>query len=201
MMKILVADDEAGMRTMLHVALVRLGYEVVLAENGREAWDLFCREPVRMVVSDWLMPEMDGLALCQKIRARRAGDYTYFLLFTGKSGPESYREAMTREVDDFLTKPLDMDDLVIRLRVAERMLGLRAHVEKLERIFAICSYCKKIRDDQGQWLPLDVFLSQRGEISFSHSYCPECNRTQVEPMVEEFRTRMRRGTRKLPAAL
>jgi phosphoserine phosphatase RsbU/P len=90
-MKILIADDEPVAAKVLQRALEMLGHQVILATNGTEAWEAFDREPVRLVVSDWLMPGIDGLALCKKIRERKKTPYTYFILLTSQeTGPENY---------------------------------------------------------------------------------------------------------------
>ncbi|HSJ02896.1 MAG TPA: response regulator, partial [Verrucomicrobium sp.] len=98
--------------------------EVVTAQDGRAAWELLSREPIRVVVSDWSMPEMDGLELCSRIRSREGADYVYFILLTKTCASESNQEsAHAAGVDDFLVKPLSQRDLRLRLSVAERIVG------------------------------------------------------------------------------
>ena len=101
-----------------------------------------------MVVSDWSMPQMDGLELCRRIRKAAGPDYTYFILLTARDASgENQQAAADAGVDDFLTKPLNFDELWNRLRVAERILRYATQVRQLEEMLPICSYCKKIRDD------------------------------------------------------
>ena len=83
-MKILIAEDDPVAAKILQRALENMGHEVVAAANGDEAWSAFDRDPVRVVVSDWFMPGLDGLALCTKIRARAKTPYTYFILLTSQ---------------------------------------------------------------------------------------------------------------------
>ena len=106
-MKILVAEDDNVSRRILHRNLTRLGHTVSEASNGSEAWTILQQEPIRIVVSDWMMPEMNGLDLCRRLRERGDANYIYFVLLTAREGDENHREAMAAGVDDFLTKPLE----------------------------------------------------------------------------------------------
>ena len=122
-MKILAVEDDAVARAVLRQALRRLGHEAVEAADGEQAWELLQKEPVRVIVSDWLMPKLDGLELCRRVRGRTHAEYTYFILLTGNDATaDNQREAADAGVDDFLTKPLNFDELWTRLRVAERIL-------------------------------------------------------------------------------
>ena len=107
-MKILVAEDDPVSVKILQFTLQHYGHEVVTAEDGQKAWETFDRDPVRVIVSDWMMPGMDGLDLCKKVRQRPKTDYTYFILLTAiNTGRDNLRKAMDAGIDDFLTKPLD----------------------------------------------------------------------------------------------
>lgn len=173
--KILAVEDDAVARAVLRQALRRLGHESVEAADGEAAWELLQTEPVRVVVSDWMMPRMDGLDLCRQIRARAGRDYIYFILLTSRDATEENQMVATDAgVDDFLTKPLDLTELWTRLRVAERILKYTTQVRQLEEMLPICSYCKKIRDDQNYWQQLEGYISERTGSDFSHSVCPDC---------------------------
>ena len=151
-MKVMAVEDDAVARRILTQALGKLGHEVVEAEDGEAAWDLWQTEKTRIIVSDWLMPKSDGLGLCQKLRALKGQDYVYFILLTGSEASiENKRMTAEAGVDDFLTKPLDFQELWMRMRVAERIVRTTQQVRQLEELLPICSYCKKIRDDQNYW--------------------------------------------------
>jgi CheY-like chemotaxis protein len=131
-MRILIAEDDTTSRVILDDILTRLGHEVVAVTNGQEAWATFNRDHVSLIISDWMMPDLDGLELCRRIRAENRAKYTYIILLTALEGKESYLEAMEAGADDFATKPLDSDQLHARLRVAERILGLQRDLVQLE---------------------------------------------------------------------
>ncbi len=195
-MKILAVEDDAVARAVLNKALQRLGHDVVLAPDGEAAWQLVERDPVRVSVSDWMMPEVDGLELCRRIRRRAGVEYVYFILLTGRDATaENQRTAADAGVDDFLSKPLDVSELWTRLRVAERILRYTTQVRQLEELLPICSYCKKIRDDHNYWQQIEGYISERTGSDFSHSVCPDCYTRVILPQLESLRASVPPPTR------
>jgi phosphoserine phosphatase RsbU/P len=187
--KILAVEDDAVARAVLRQALRRLGHEAIEAADGEAAWELLQQQDtVRVVVSDWMMPRMDGLELCQRIRERVGAEYTYFILLTSRDATEENQTtAADAGVDDFLTKPLDLPELWTRLRVAERILRYTKQVRQLEEMLPICSYCKKIRDDQNYWQQLEGYISVRTGSDFSHSVCPDCYQQVLVPELTKMK--------------
>src|SRR6185436_8838949 len=122
-MRVLIAEDDQDSRELLTWMLQKLGYQVIAATNGKEAWEAYRRGRFRVVISDVLMPEIDGLELCRKIRLHKQSKYTYFIMITALIGKKDYLEGMEAGADDFVTKPVDPDELKARLRVAERNIG------------------------------------------------------------------------------
>ena len=127
-MNTLIADDDPITRLLLSSALTKLGHTVREAKNGREAWYAWLSGEYPLVISDWMMPDLDGLEFCRRIRADPRAEYSYIILLTACSGKSNYLEAMTAGADDFITKPLEMDAFAARVHVAERILGLHARL-------------------------------------------------------------------------
>ncbi|HEY6222443.1 MAG TPA: response regulator, partial [Gemmatimonadales bacterium] len=100
-MRVLIAEDDAVGRLTLQAMLTAAGFEVTAATDGQEALDAWRLTAARVVISDWMMPAMDGLALCRHIRDARSSLYTYFILLTGRGGKESFLTAMESGIDDF----------------------------------------------------------------------------------------------------
>jgi two-component system, NtrC family, sensor kinase len=173
-LNLLVAEDDATTRLLLESTLKRRDYEVVAVENGREAWRILEHRHFPVVISDYLMPEMDGFELTRRIRAARPDNYTYVILLTSVRGKVNHLEAIDAGVDDFVPKPFDPDLLNARLRVAQRILGLQQHAAQLEGLLRICSSCKKIHDTGDTWTQLEGYISRHSELTFSHTYCPVC---------------------------
>lgn len=172
-MKILIADDDSISRKILALTLAQLGHTVISAENGSQAWAICERERISLLLSDWMMPEMDGLELCRKIRAREE-PYTYIILLTALEGKQKYLEGMEAGADDFITKPFDREQLAARLRAAERILNLQAEVQQLQELLPLCAWCRKIQDGGEHWVPLEAYVANLMGRDVSHSICPEC---------------------------
>lgn len=186
--KILAVEDDAVARAVLRRAIRHLGHEPVEAADGEAAWDALQHDTVRVIVSDWTMPRCDGLDLCRRIRARTGAEYIYFILLTSRDATQDNQAAAADAgVDDFLTKPLDVSELWMRLRVAERILQYTTQVRQLEAMLPICSYCKKIRDDRNYWQQLEGYISERTGSDFSHSVCPDCYTRIVVPELQAIK--------------
>lgn len=187
-MKILAVEDDPVALAVLKRALRKLGHEVVAVKDGHAALEYLASDPVRVVVSDWLMPEVDGLELCRRVRSRLGSDYVYFILLTGQQPSEdNQREAIEAGVDDFLQKPLQMQEIWMRLRVAERIVHFATQVRQLEQFLPICGYCKKIRDDSNYWQQIESYINARTGTDFSHSICPDCYDKVVQPQLDALR--------------
>ncbi|HWZ94064.1 MAG TPA: response regulator [Opitutaceae bacterium] len=188
-MNILAVEDDILARKIICRSLRRLNHEVIEAADGEEAWTRLQAGGVRVVVCDWMMPRLDGLDLCRRIRARTGAEYVYFILLTGNTASdENQRAAAEAGVDDFLTKPLDPQEIWMRLRVAERILRYATQVSQLETFLPICSYCKKIRDDKNYWQQIESYINKRTGTDFSHSVCPDCYQRVIVPELEKLRT-------------
>ena len=132
-LKILMADDSATSRLVLQRALERLGHEALVARDGVEAWSSFLLARPSVVISDWVMPSMDGAELCRRIRQESDGPYTYFVMLTSLEDKEHVLDGMRAGADDYLTKPLDEHELEVRLIAAARVTELHDRLEDLKR--------------------------------------------------------------------
>jgi signal transduction histidine kinase len=124
-MRVLIAEDDRIARRLLQAALVSWGHEVVTAANGKEAWELLQQSEFPLVLTDWVMPEMDGLELIRRIRARPVeSGYVYIILLTARSEKEDVIVGIDTGANDFVTKPFDRGELRVRLQAGERILLL-----------------------------------------------------------------------------
>src|SRR5690348_7787245 len=122
--QVLVADDDPLQRTKLSVLLRKSGYEVVEAAHGAEAWELLRQQPIRLLFTDWMMPEMNGLQLIEQIRRTDLGHYVYIILCTGKDSKTDLVAGIRSGADDFLSKPANPEELRARLHAGERVIEL-----------------------------------------------------------------------------
>jgi len=132
-MQILIAEDERITRRNLHRQLEKWGHDVVAAEDGAEAWDLLQEKDIRIVITDWVMPRMDGLQLVERIRGRTNARYIYVILLTSKTEKQDIVEGMDAGADDFLSKPVDRNELQARLRAGIRIIELEQDLEQRNR--------------------------------------------------------------------
>ena len=193
-MDILIAEDDAISRSLLEKVLSNWGHTVYSTVDGQAAWEMLQQHPeVKMVVSDWMMPNMSGLELCSRIRQNPTDGYVYVILLTALARKEELVQGFEAGADDYVTKPFDRSELSMRIKVGERIVALErelaarvteleeslSHIKKLEGLLPICSHCKKIREPGAsgksqQWRGLEEYISQRSDAQFTHSICPEC---------------------------
>ena len=137
-MQILIAEDDRVSALKLRRSLEKMGHQVEVAEDGLQAWSMVNSVETSLLISDWMMPGLDGLELCRRIRGRTDSLYTYVILLTSRDSREDRLEGLQAGADDFLAKPLDMGELVARLNVARRILTmqgeLRAHADQLAQM-------------------------------------------------------------------
>ncbi|HLJ09900.1 MAG TPA: HD domain-containing phosphohydrolase [Planctomycetaceae bacterium] len=125
-MRVLIVDDDEIALELLSAVLVDSGYEVEVARNGREALEILRTGRHRLVVTDWEMPEMDGIQLCRKIRERHFSGYIYVILVTCRDGTANVVEGLDAGADDFIAKPFQPAELCVRLRTGVRLLSLES---------------------------------------------------------------------------
>jgi len=124
--KVLIAEDDPISRRLLEVFLTRWGYEVAIAANGTEALQVLeSKDAPRLAVLDWMMPGLEGVQVCQKIREHKDRPYTYILLLSARTQKEDLLRGLESGADDYLTKPFDAQELRARLHVGQRILQLQ----------------------------------------------------------------------------
>lgn len=188
-MKILIAEDDAVTRRLLEASLSRWGYEVVAAADGAQAWDfLQAPDPPQLVILDWCMPQMEGVQVCRQARQRQSLRSAYIILLTSRGAKMDIVRGLEAGADDYITKPFHPDELRARVQVGCRVLRLQqaladrvrqledalTSVKTLQGLLPICSYCKKVRDDQNYWHRVETYIAGHSEIRFSHGVCPDC---------------------------
>jgi two-component system cell cycle response regulator len=132
-MRVLIAEDSVVARKLLERNLQQLGYEVVATEDGAQAWAAYQQAPTPIVITDWEMPQMNGVELCRAIRQHPTEQYTYLMMLTARGQKEDKLEALDAGADAFLSKPLDIAELQANLRVAERILQAEADLQAQKR--------------------------------------------------------------------
>lgn len=180
-MNIIVAEDDLLTREIIVKILKNLGHEVRPFATGDEAWAANEQEQAEVIFSDWLMPGMDGLELCHKIRHSNSKNYVYFILATGGRTEDADHDAAVRAgVDDFLVKPINPDEVWRRLFVAKRILDFTRHIRRIQALLPACMFCKKMRDDNAYWTDFEAYIQEQPTEDSNTYICPDCQHAQAD---------------------
>jgi DNA-binding response OmpR family regulator len=184
---------------LLQLILPTWGYEVMTATDGNEAWQMLqAQDPPSLTILDWMMPGLDGLEICQRVRQTPTLSSVHLILLTGKNERAAVVAGLQAGADDYLIKPFDPQELQARLQVGARGVQLQtqltrqikdlevslAQAKHLEGYLSICSYCKKIRDEEDAWQQLEHYFELHSQLLFSHSICPTCYEQHVQPELD-----------------
>ena len=120
----MIAEDDPPSRLIHQMTVEKCGYECLVAKDGEEAWEIFRDSEVDVVLSNWMMPNVDGLELCRRVRGEKRDAYTYFILLSARGEREHVLTGVDAGADDYLTKPLDVEELKVRLISASRVTSL-----------------------------------------------------------------------------
>jgi len=131
MLKVLIAEDDRVSARILENHLNKWGYQVFLEKNGEEAWKTLDRENIQIAILDWMMPKLNGIQLCKKIRKRETDLYTYLILLTARTSTEDIVKGLNAGADDYITKPVEYLELKARLSTGQRIIELEHHNRKL----------------------------------------------------------------------
>lgn len=198
--KVLLAEDSTEQRDFLETLLASWGYPVVSAKDGDEAWTLLqAPDAPALLLLDSVMPGASGPQICRRLRDTRAKRARHIILLTACASPEDVETGLDAGADDFVAKPFNETELRARLRAGERHVRLQEElgrrvvevekalerIKQLEGILPLCSYCKRIREGERAWQPLESFISRRSKAKFSHDICPDCWTYVVEPELKE----------------
>ena len=199
-MRILIADDDAVTLQLVQMLLVKWEYDVTPVDNGTDACaNLIDENGPSLAILDWMMPGLDGPEVCKKVRASNPKRPLYLILLTTLEKKDNIVMGLESGADDYLAKPFDPGELRARVRAGERVVNLEsdlrqhvreledalAHVKQLQGLLPICSYCKKIRDDQDYWHSVDRYIAKETNVRFSHGICPTCYEDIIVPQLEK----------------
>jgi sigma-B regulation protein RsbU (phosphoserine phosphatase) len=187
-MRALIADDDRIATAILSRALANWSFDVTVAHDGESAWDLIRGQAPQLAIIDWMMPTLDGLDLCRRIRLDPARAHMYLILLTSRDSRADVIAGLNAGADDYLVKPFDPGELHARIQVGVRMLKLQerlndrvaeletaaSNMKRLQGLIPICSYCKRIRSEANDWEQLESYISVHSEAQFSHGICPPC---------------------------
>jgi sigma-B regulation protein RsbU (phosphoserine phosphatase) len=203
-MKILIAEDEKTSRMILEKILNKAGHDVIAVEDGLKALASIQKDVPDMLITDWMMPDLDGLELCHQVRDLKLSSYVYIILWTALAQKENIIKGLDVGADDYITKPFDKTELLARVKAGERIIQLEktlrqknkelrdalAQVKQLKGLLPICMFCKKIRNDENYWQQIEDYVARHSEADFSHGICPECLEKQYPEYVKKKKAKI-----------
>jgi sigma-B regulation protein RsbU (phosphoserine phosphatase) len=184
--KILIVEDDPFFQRVLQKRIAADGYQVQIASDGREGMKAIVTFEPDLVISDWMMPQVDGLELCQSVKTGLKDAAPYFILLTAKGEIDNKLLGLETGADDYLVKPCDHGELMARVRAGLRIVlltqALRAanaeQAAKTRRMAAellpTCSSCGKVQDASGNWRELDDYLVDRRRTELTPGLCGDC---------------------------
>ena len=193
--KVLVVDDVPLNIRMLTSVLSSHAFEIQAATSGREALELLEEQRPDLILLDYVMPDLDGLAVCRAIKARPEIADIPVIFLTVKADMATIVGAFKGGAVDYLTKPFNPEELLARVNthvqlkqardherelteraraLVEELQAALAQIHQLKGLIPICARCKKVRDDSGFWRQVEEYISRRSEATFSHGLCPDC---------------------------
>ncbi len=201
-MKLLIAEDDAMSQLMLKAMVARAGYDPIVTGDGLSAYEVL-RKPdnPKIAILDWMMPGMDGVEVCRKVREIETSNPPYLILLTSRDNREDIVQGLKSGANDYIVKPYDVEELQVRIGVGRKVIDLQAslagrikelqaalaQIKTLQGILPICMYCKKIRDDKQYWQQVESYVSNHTEAQFSHSICPDCYKKYTQSAMDSLK--------------
>ena len=186
--KILIVDDEALIRESLQADRNHAGYQTGIAENGEAALVELDRDNYDLIITDLMMDGIGGIELIRMVKER---DPTLpVIIITGYGELESAIQALRLGAADYLLKPYNIDELILRINNCLEKRELQKKIKFYENILPVCCVCKSIRDDTGKklgsgdWLSMEVYLQKKTGVKASHTFCDVCMQKEREKMKE-----------------
>jgi DNA-binding response OmpR family regulator len=198
---VLIAEDDPVSRRVLEASLAKWDYDVTVTCDGLEAWEAAsAADSPRLLVLDWMMPELDGPEVCRRVRGRADGQSYYILLLTAKAEKEDTVAGLEAGADDYITKPFHREELRARVETGRRILQLQKsladrvaeleealrQVKTLSGLLPICAYCKRIREGDDYWQAVEGYIASHSDAQFTHGVCPDCYEKVVQPQIEKL---------------
>jgi len=195
-MKILIAEDNLASQLTLKTAIDDLGHDLVVTGDGRTACEIMLKPAApKLAILDGMMPGMDGVEVCRKIRETKFSDPAYLIILTTRDKTADIVKGLKAGANDYIVKPYNIEELQVRVGVGCRVVEMQAImtrqikelqsamglIKTLRGLLPICMYCKKIRDDKQYWQQVEGYISEHTEAQFSHGICPDCFKKHVQP--------------------
>lgn len=164
---VLAVDDKPQNLQFLGKLLSDGGYEVGMAQNGRQALNFVTKNEPDLILLDIMMPDMDGFEVCKRLKSDFAVRHIPIIFLTAKTDSKDIVKGFEIGGVDYVTKPFNSAELLARIKT-------HIEIQILRGLLPMCSKCKKIRDDKGFWKQVDLYIEKHSQVTFTHGICPDC---------------------------
>jgi len=171
---ILIVDDTPQNVQVLARTLEEGNYELAVATNGKDALAFVEREEPDLILLDVMMPEMNGYEVCRVLKKNEKTVNIPIIFLTAKRETDDIVKGFDAGGVDYIIKPFNSKELMARVKAHVELTLARREIQELQGIIPICSNCKNVRDDEGYWQRVEIYVETRSEASFSHGVCPDC---------------------------
>ena len=198
---VLIAEDDPLACRVLSDSLSKQGLQVLSCSTGSEAWKILHRpKHPRMAILDWMLPDIEGIEICRRVREHELETPPYIIMLTARNQKDDIITGLRAGANDYVIKPFDEEELYARVQVGQRIIALQdalaqrvkdleaslAREKQLQGLLPICSYCNKIRDDGNYWRSVEQYISEHSDATFSHGVCPDCYEKFLVPQLRSL---------------
>ncbi|HEB31946.1 MAG TPA: response regulator [Spirochaetes bacterium] len=183
---VLIVDDSTLNLKVLGNTLRGEGFSLAVAKSGREALEFVRKKLPDLILLDIMMPEMDGYAVCKRLKSGVVSKNVPVIFLTAKTDTDSIVRGFDAGGVDYVTKPFNTAELLARVRTQIRLKRASDEIKTLRGIIPICSNCKNVRDDRGYWERVEAYVGKHSEAVFSHSICPQCAKILYPDIYDEM---------------
>lgn len=171
---ILMVDDNPENLRLLGAILEQDGYSTAFAVNGKEALHFISNETPDLILLDVMMPGDDGYVVCGKIRALPATKMVPIIFLTARTEAVDIVNGFEAGGVDYVTKPFNQAELLARVKTHLDLKKARDEIKTLRGLLPTCAWCRRIRNEEGQWESIEKYVQEHSEADFSHGMCPDC---------------------------
>ena len=172
---VLIVDDNSQNLRFLGKMMAENGYEPAMARSGAQALEFVLKEKPELILLDIMMPEMDGYEVCKELKSDKITANIPVIFLTAKTEIDDLVKGFEVGAVDYVTKPFKSAELLARIKTHIELKRAREEIQTLRGIIPICARCKKIRDDEGFWKQIEIYIEKHSDAMFSHGLCPDCS--------------------------
>lgn len=182
-----MVDDNAENLRLLGALLEQEGYSVALAINGKEALEFVRSDKPDLILLDIMMPGDDGYAVCKKLKEHHDTKTIPVIFLTARTESADIVRGFEAGGVDYVTKPFSGAELLARVRTHLELKRAREEIKTLRGLLPTCAWCRRIRNEEGEWESIEQYLQEHTEVDFSHGMCPDCLEEKFPALAERLR--------------